>query len=119
MDVVGSKNVEITISCLVSYAIPNFGPNHHLDAVHVVVHDIVKRYFQSLFVDNEEVDFLLCADLEPYISPHEVNKASNFKSFLNYPLPFLGVLIFSVFENSDIARGPSYEKLIEHQIHLP
>ena len=119
MDVVGSKDIEGRFPCLVSDTVSNLGSNHHLDAVHVVKHYIVKRYFKCVFVNYVKVDLILRANLEPDIVFSKVDKASYLNNFLNVPLPLLCFLVKIVFEDCDIAWCPRYQELIEHNEHLP
>ena len=119
MDVVGSKDIECRFPSLVGDTVSNFRSNHHLDAVHVVKHYIVKRYLKCVFVNDVEVDLILRANLEPDIVFSKVDKTPYLNDFLNVPLPLLCFLVLIVFEDCDIAGCPCYQELVENNEHLP
>lgn len=78
MQILSLVNLELRFHCFIGYCVFDSGPKHHLGAVHVVVHNILKRGDKSLFVDQEEVDMGICGHLNPHIPFDEVNLPSHF-----------------------------------------
>ena len=68
VNILRSKDIEAALVGLVSHTVPHFGPDHHLQAVHVVTHDILQLWLKSLLVDQVEINMVLCADLNTDIS---------------------------------------------------
>jgi len=94
-----SVNVEGPLIGLVSNTILDFGTKHHLIASHEIVHDIFKRWLESLWVNQIEVDELVSGDLNPFISLDKINETSNFKLVVLFPLLFVRILfILEYFE---------------------
>ena len=50
MDVIYSVNVEKFLSSFEGDTISDLWANHHLDAIHVIFHDVFKLDLQSVFI---------------------------------------------------------------------
>ena len=64
---------ESWLTCLVANQKPHKFTNHHHGAVHKVVHHIFTGRHECLLVDQEEVNLIICDNLEPDITFDEVN----------------------------------------------
>ena len=53
------------------------GAEHHLGALHVVVHYILKSWLKCLLVDEVEVNFFICDNLDSLVSLDEVDLTSH------------------------------------------
>jgi hypothetical protein len=76
MDVSSSKNIKSSLSIFIGDTIFDFGPNHHLETIHVIVHNVFENWLECLFVYQEKVNFVLGADLDTDIALYKINKAS-------------------------------------------
>jgi hypothetical protein len=58
--------------------ISNSRSEHHLRALHEIVHAILKLWHKCLFVDEIEVNSLISNDLDSNITSYEVDLTSSF-----------------------------------------
>ena len=65
-------NIEIFLIRLKGNAVLDFAAEHHLVAIHEIVHDAFKIRHEGLWVDQEEVDFLIGGYLDSFITFYEV-----------------------------------------------
>ena len=55
-------------------------------AAHKVSHNVFKRWFKGLWVDEVEVDFVIASDLDPLVSFNEEDEASSLNLIVLLPL---------------------------------
>lgn len=68
-------DLESRLVSLVGDTVSNLGAEHHLGALHEVVHDVLEPGHASLLVDHVEVDLLVCHDLDSNVASNEVDLA--------------------------------------------
>jgi hypothetical protein len=56
------------LTCFEHNAGPNLWTKHHLGAVHVVIHDILKSWLTSVLVDHEEENLFVSGYLDSHIA---------------------------------------------------
>lgn len=49
---------------------------HHLRTRHEIIHAIFKCWQKRLFINQVKVNFLICRNLDSYVSSNEINIAS-------------------------------------------
>ena len=92
----------------------DLGTEHHLGAIHIVVHDILKSWLTCVLVDHEEVDFLVSSDLDSNIALDEIDFSAHiFESVVFYPEP----CFFIDLEEENVARRPNNESFLKEQVH--
>ena len=110
---------------LVSDTVLHFRAEHHLSAVHVVEHDVLKDRLQMLFgvfiilLDQVEVDELVSGDLDPDVSLNIVDEPSSLNLIILFPLSGLRLLVELKFEEEDVTGASGDQRLIINQVHLP
>jgi len=77
MEILSSEDLKVWLSCLVWNAISNFWSKHKLRTLHEIVHHIFQRWFQSFFVNEIEIYFLVCGYLDSNITFDVVNLSSH------------------------------------------
>ena len=78
-------NFEALLVAFISNAISYLLTDHHLAALHKVVHDILKRWLISCKVDGIKVYELIGGDLEPVCVLDIVNGPSDFDCVVKFP----------------------------------
>ena len=78
MDVFTPENIELLLIWLVSYSVLNLATEHHLTALHVVVHHIFEIRHQGFCINYVEIDQVICSDLDSDVPFDEVDEPSNF-----------------------------------------
>lgn len=104
------------LTSLENYTRSNLWTEHHLRAVHVVIHHVLKSWLASFFVDYEKVNLFVSGDLDSNVSLDEINLTSHvWKSVIFSPESSLLIN----FEEKDGARGPDNESLLKQEVHGP
>jgi hypothetical protein len=116
VQVFSSESVERPLAIFVCHTIFNFGPDHHLDTVHEVVHDVVQGGLQGLRIYQVEIDFLVCTNLDPNVALDEVEEPTDGQSFIDLPF-FLAFFVNLDLEEGDTAGGTSDQSPILEQVH--
>ena len=104
------------LTTLVRDTISNRSAKHHHGALHIIVHWVFKSWLERFFVNQVEVNFTVCNNLNPNISSNEINLTSHvFELFIFVPKPSFLVDL----EEKDISWWSSDESLIKEEIHGP
>jgi hypothetical protein len=75
---------------LVGDAVPDERPKHHLVTAHEVVHGGLNLCFKSFLIENNEVDFGMRHDLDPYVASDVKDISSHvLKLVVHFPLSIL------------------------------
>ena len=106
---------EANLTCFVCYAISHHFAEHHLAAIHEIVHYIFYGWHQGIFVNKDEVNLLVSHNLNPYISTDEENVASCVIDDVVL-FPFSTLLIN--FEKHNRARRSNNKCLIKEHKHV-
>ena len=77
MEILSCVDLKTGLVGLKCNSVPNLGTKHHLGTLHEIVHAILERWHEGLLVNQVKVDFLICSNLDPDISPYEVYLASH------------------------------------------
>lgn len=93
MNVFTPENIKLFLIRLVSYSVLHLAPEHHLTALHVVVHHILKIRHQSFCIHYVEIDQVICSDLYPDVPFYEVDEPSHFYFVVLHPLGHLRHLV--------------------------
>jgi hypothetical protein len=93
MKVFPPVNDERPLVDLVGDSILYLGAKHHLRAVHVVEHHIVKSWFKGLLVNEVEVNLLVCCDLDSHIPFDVVYGTSLSDRVILLPLPLISDVV--------------------------
>ena len=123
MEIFSPIYVETLLVALVSHTEFNSPTEHHLVAVHEVVHDVFKFWHQCLLIDQVKVDHILSRNLNSHISFDEEQKTFFVKSMKLLPLAIFVLLwlpffIFVDFEKHDFLRTSSNQDLVVYEIHV-
>jgi hypothetical protein len=111
-------DVEALLIGLVSDAVPDSAPEHHLAALHVIVHDVLQFWNQGLFVDEVKVDQIVGRNLNSNVALDVVKEASRLYCMVANPLGPLEHQIVLLLEKQDFAGRPRDQGFpIEHH-HL-
>ena len=94
---------------LVSDTVSNLGTKHHLRAVHVVIHNILKLWHESLLVNEVEVDLVIGSDLDSDISLDIVNETSRVNFLVQLPFTSLSNLILLNSKEENLTRTSANE----------
>ena len=101
MDVFSPENLEGALSVFVGDAVFDCRPYHHLDAVHIIIHDIIKCWHESVAVNQIKVYLGIRRNLNSDVSLDVVKESSNGQSMVLNP-NFLTFLSNFPFEKNDI-----------------
>lgn len=77
------------------------GAEHHLRALHEIVHNVFKSWFECLFVDEVEVNLVISCNLDPNITADKVYLTAHLLELVILG-PFASFLVY--FEKQDGAR---------------
>lgn len=115
MVVLSCVNLESGLVGLVSDSEPNSGSKHHLGALHVVIHHVLKSWLEGLFVNKIEVNSVISDDLDSYVSSYKVDLSSHVVELL-----VLGpeTCLFVNFEEENGARRSHDQGLVKKQVHV-
>ena len=78
MEILPSIDLESGLVGLERDTVSYFGTEHHLGALHKVVHAILKLWHECLLVDKIEIDSIVRGHLDPNVTFDKVNLASHF-----------------------------------------
>jgi hypothetical protein len=78
-------HIEAPLVVLVSNSIPDFLAKHALGAFHIIVHKIFQFWLKSVFVNQVEVNVLLCSYLNPDVAFDEVYETLYVKGVVLVP----------------------------------
>jgi hypothetical protein len=93
-----------------SDTIPHSRTEHHLRALHKVVHTVLKSWHEGLFVDEVKIHFLIGGHLDSDVTFDEVDLASRLRQSVEQ-FPVTGLIVD--FEEKDGARGSSHKSLVK------
>ena len=91
------------LSGLVSNAILDLAPEHHLGAAHIIVHNVLQFRQEGLQVHQEKVNLVVCRYLDPHVALDVVDEASNVDGVVVYPLLSLSQFVQNDLEEQDLA----------------
>lgn len=122
------EDAEVGLARLVGDAVSYFGANDHLRALHEVCHHVLKFRNQLFEVsENEEVNLLLCGDLESNIATDKEDLTTHVVDLMDL-LPLVdpnGSFTIRVFhlhglllEDQDTVGGTHNERPLECKIHV-
>lgn len=118
MNVLSPINIEAALVILVSDAVLDLGPEHHLAALHVVVHHVLELRLQGLLVYFVEEDLLLGDDLDADVILDEENLPSLLDALVLLPLLVTCFRVLLDLEEEDHVRATDDQGLVENQVHL-
>lgn len=97
-----------------SYAVQSFFAEHHLWALHKIVHDVFKNWNKIFRIYCKKVNLLICYHLKSSISLNKINLSSHFWNFVIFS-PFSG--IFINFKEKNWVWRSNNQSLIKEKIH--
>jgi len=101
--VLSSVDVEVFLVLFESHALQHLASEHHLSALHKVVHCVLQSRYVSLRVHKVKVDFVICAHLDALVAFYEVNKCSLVNRMVEFPFDFASHLVLSHFKEQNFA----------------
>lgn len=90
------------------------GAEHHLGALHKVVHTIFQSWHESFLVDQIEINSLIRGHLDPDVTFDKIDLASH---LLKVVVLLPKASFFVNFEEKDGAGGSNDQSLVEEQVH--
>lgn len=117
MLVLSSVDVKRALVRFVGDAIPDSASKHHLRTAHEIEHYIFKNWLKSLWINQEEVNVLVCGDLNSLIALDKVQKSSDVKSLVVNPCGLLGEIIDHNLEEQDLTTASCYQCSVVYQKH--
>lgn len=103
---------------LVSNTVSNFGAKHHLWAVHVIVHDILKGWLESFLVNKIKIDLVITSNLDSNISFNIINEASWVDLLVQFPFTSFSDLIGFNSEEENLTWASANESIVVNEVHL-
>ena len=108
-------HLEPWLVSLVGDTVPNFGAEHHLRALHEVVHTVLEGWFACVLINQVKVNLLVRGDLDTNISLDEVDLTSHVvKLFVLGPEASL----FVDLEEKDRVRASDYQSFVKEEVHV-
>ena len=93
MKILSTVDDERSLVDLVGDSILHLGSEHHLGAVHIIEHHIIKFWFKSVLVDEIEVNLLICCDLDTDITFDVIDGASLSYGVVLDPFSLVGHIV--------------------------
>ena len=118
MHILPLVNVERPLILLVGDWISLHGPDHHLVAVHVVVHHILQLRHQRFWIYQVEVDELICCNLNSYISSNKVDEPSVLHFMIELPRSCALDFIIDLLKEKNPTRTSDAQCLVKEKLHL-
>ena len=119
MDVLAPIDVERSLVGLVSDAVLDSRPEHHLVAAHEVLHHVLELWLEGLRVDEVEVYLVVSSDLDSLVALDEVDEASYVQLLVLLPGLDVGVVLVSEdLEEEHSAGAPCDQSLVVDEVHL-
>jgi hypothetical protein len=78
VEILPSVDLESGLVGLESETVSYSGTEHHLGALHKIVHTILKSWHESLLVDEIEIDSVIRGHLDPNVTFDEIDLTSHF-----------------------------------------
>ena len=78
-------NIERALILFVSDSIPNSFSKHALVAFHIIGHDVLEVRHECFFVDDVEIDKIICGYLDSDVSFDVVYEGSYFNGMIFFP----------------------------------
>lgn len=107
MLILSPVDVEAPLAHLEGNSVPDSASKHHCAAAHVVVHDVLKGWFEGILVDKVEKDFLISCDLDPHVSLDVIDGTSDINGVILLPFPSASDFVHYDLEKQDFVRAPS------------
>ena len=117
MLVFAAIEVETELVGLVSDAVPDFGAEHHLVAVHEVEHHVLQVRLISDRVYEIEVHILVRGDLDALVALDEVDEALDVEGAVVDPVLFLSERVPNQLKEQNLARAAHHQSLVVDQVH--
>jgi hypothetical protein len=86
MVVLSGVNLNTWLVCFECNTVSNSCSEHHLRALHKVVHTIFKLWHKSLFINQIKIDSFISYHLDPDITSNEIDLPSGLRQDM-IPLP--------------------------------
>jgi len=83
-------------------AVPHFTSKHHLIATHVIHHNVLQLWHQSVFINKVEVNIVIGCNLNSNVTFDVINKSSFINCVIELPRKLFCHFVFSLLEEQNL-----------------
>ena len=101
------------------HTVLDLGAEHHLGAIHEVVHAVFKGWNKGDRIYQVEEDFGVSCDLNPFVSFDKVHKTTLLDIKILLPAHLFGEGVSLLLEKENLTGASGNQSLIVDEEHLP
>jgi len=116
--ILASPDIEGPLTSFESDSILNLTSEHHGGAVHEVVDHVFKFRFKGHWVNQVDVDLLVCCYLDSFVALDEVDETSDVQGLVALPAFFESEWVRFLLEEEDLTGRTRDQSLFVDKIHL-